>query len=327
MAGPSNAPQTRYNKMKVRASLLNITENSSPILASHVCRTWRNHALSTGTLWTKDELRTRRPNFEKHRTLMARAKGAPRDVTIDETPFCSSSGKHAKEIMRLLVPYVSHLRTLEVWRVPLKILRFMFDRLAELSAPQLRELIVKSHKTTAWYDEGRPTKWNFQPFVRTEAPNIREFNLDGINPTHVIGRLKGSKLVLLLPDLQYLLVGDGHFYNVLGHPNSMQLLPEVLPPPITHKALVHAFIRADPICSDAIMASLVLPKLQYVIDRRRVPPHPRLAEPVPIPGAHHATLGGRVQPYRKHRAPSERHQHVQLGGGAIPSEAASLAQF
>ncbi|KAG8977565.1 hypothetical protein FRB90_008767, partial [Tulasnella sp. 427] len=117
-------------------------DNSSPILASHVFRTWRNHALSTGTLWTKDELQTRTPDFEKHRTLMDRANGAPLDVTIDETPFRNSSVKHAKEIMRLLVPHVSHLRTLEVWRVPRKILRIIFDRLAELSAPQLRKLTV-----------------------------------------------------------------------------------------------------------------------------------------------------------------------------------------
>ncbi|KAG8981447.1 hypothetical protein FRB90_007247, partial [Tulasnella sp. 427] len=269
-----------------------ITDNSFPILASHVCRTWRDHAFSTGTLWTKHEFRTRAPNFEKHRTLMDRANGAPLDVTIDETPFRSSSVKHAKVIMRLLVPHVSHLRTLEVWRVPRKILRIIFDRLAELSAPQLRKLTVKSHKNTAWNEEVRSTKWKFQPFVRTEAPNLRELNLYGINPTYVIGRFKGlqflrlkwtgvfkgvsaydhaksvQELLLLLPDLQYLfLVGDGHSHNGSGDANNVQLRPDVLPPPVTHKALIHASIGADPICSDAIMASLVLPKLRYVIDR------------------------------------------------------------
>ncbi|KAG8992692.1 hypothetical protein FRB90_000930 [Tulasnella sp. 427] len=290
-----------------------ITDNSFPILASHVCRIWRHHALDTGTLWTKHEFRTRSPNFEKHSTFMDRANGAPLDVIIDETPFRSSSVKHAKEIMRLLVQHVSHLRTLEVWRAPLKILRIIFDRFAELPAPQLRKLTVRSDKSTAWYAGGRPTKWKFQPFVRTEAPNLRELNLYGINPTNIIERFKGlqilrlkwtgvfkgvspydhakavQELLLLLPDLRYLLLGHRYSDHVGRDVNSLQLLPDLLPPPITHTSLMHASIGAKPICSNGIMASLALPKLRYAIDRDQnelslaVACLPVIAEPTECP--------------------------------------------
>ncbi|KAG8995854.1 hypothetical protein FRB90_012877 [Tulasnella sp. 427] len=141
----------------------------------------------------------------------------------------------------------------------------MYDRLAGLSAPQLRKLAVKSHKDTTWYDEGRPTRWKFQPFVRTEAPNLRELNLYGINPTHVIRRFRSVPPDQVDRNVQRR--ERGHFYNVRGDANTMRLLPHVLPPPITHNALIHASFDAsfgaDPICSETIMASPVLPKLPY----------------------------------------------------------------
>ncbi|KAG9001823.1 hypothetical protein FRB90_011536 [Tulasnella sp. 427] len=190
---------------------------------------------------------------------------------IDSTPFRSSSVRHAKETRRLLVLHVSHLRTLEVWRVPLEILRIMFDWLVELSTPQFRRLTVKSHKSTAWSGTSGNSTSRDQAYARYEA-----IQRASVLPTQVTGVFKGvsaydhaksvQETLLLLPDLQYLLVGDGHLCSVCRDVNTLQLLPDVLPPPITHKALIHASFGAESICPDTIMGSLVLPKLRYVID-------------------------------------------------------------
>ncbi|KIO17234.1 hypothetical protein M407DRAFT_33120 [Tulasnella calospora MUT 4182] len=265
-----------------------------PVLASHVCRTWRQHALNTPNFWTKLEFHQKKPQFEQYRVWLERANGSPFDVFIDQKPFQKASLKHAKEIMRLIMPNIASLRTLEVARVPQKVLCVIFDRLTWVSAPQLRKLAVKAERNTAWYGEGKPSKWKFKPFIEGEAPSLQELNLSGINPTHTISRFKNLKFVRLkwsgvfggpnstsydhaksvqdllttLPNLEYLLVNDGRYHDIWPHVHESQQLP-AHPPPITHKNLIHASIGASPSNVSAIVASLVVPKLRYAIDRQQ----------------------------------------------------------
>ncbi|KAG8903718.1 hypothetical protein FRC01_009022 [Tulasnella sp. 417] len=114
-----------------------------PVVASHVCRTWRQHALNTPKFWTKLEFHQKKPPFEKYRVWWERANGCPFDVSIDQRPFQVASLKHAKEIMRLIIPNIASLRTLRVEKVPQKVLRTIFGRPASVSAPQLQRLAGK----------------------------------------------------------------------------------------------------------------------------------------------------------------------------------------
>lgn len=265
-----------------------------PVVASHVCGTWRQHALNTPKFWTKLEFNQKKPQLERYRVWLERANGAPFDVYIDQTPFHSASLKRAKEIMRLIMPNIASLRTLEVEKVPQKVLRVIFDRLTCVSAPQLRKLVVRVERNTAWYGEGKPSKWKFKPFVQGEAPKLQELNLFGINPTYTICRFKDLRFVRLrwngvfgglnsspydhakavqdiltaLPVLEYLLVNDGRYHDLWPHLDEFQQLP-AHPPPIAHQSLIHASIGASPSNVSAIMASLVLPKLRYAIDRQQ----------------------------------------------------------
>ncbi|KAG8940369.1 hypothetical protein FRC04_005388 [Tulasnella sp. 424] len=265
------------------------------VLASHVCRTWRQHAINTPSFWTKLEFRQKKPRFEKYQVWLERTNGAPFDVSIDQGPFHGASVKHAKEIMRLIVPNIARLRRLEVLTAPPKIMRIIFDRLARVSAPQLRKLTVRAERDSWWSEPAKQTKWKFQPFVQGEAPSLRELNLYGIDPSHVIGRFKDLRYVRIkwsgifgtpnpmaydhaksvqvllnaLPDLQYLLVDDGGYKKYYTDTNDFHQVPAQLPPPTTHDALKHISIASSPANINAIITSLILPKLRYAIDRQQ----------------------------------------------------------
>ncbi|KAG8940115.1 hypothetical protein FRC04_005642 [Tulasnella sp. 424] len=266
------------------------------VLASHVCRTWRQHAISIPSFWAKLEFRQKKPLFEKYRVWLERTNGAPFDVFIDQAPFQGASVKHAKEIMRLIMPNIAQLRTLEVLKVPPKIMRIIFDRLARVSAPQLRKLTVKAERDPWWNEPAEQTKWKFKPFIQGEAPSLRELSFFGINPKYTVGRFKNLRYVRIkwygvfgaphqataydhaksvqnllntLPDIQYLLVGDGGYHEAGMDTNDFHQVAAPLPPPITHDALKHISIGASPANVNAIIASLVLPKLRHAIDRQQ----------------------------------------------------------
>ncbi|KIO23268.1 hypothetical protein M407DRAFT_27259 [Tulasnella calospora MUT 4182] len=263
-----------------------------PVLATHVCRIWRQYALSIPSLWTNLEFRQKKPHFERYRIWLERANGAPFDVLIERGPFQKASVKHAKEIMHLIIPNIASLRTLVVKRVPHKVLRIIFDRLALITAPQLRTLTVKASRKTAWSSEGVPSKWKFKPFIQGEAPKLRELNLGGINPSYTIGRFKdlqyvrlkwsgvfgGSnptaydhvksvqELLTILPNLKYILMGDTRHHEYWAESDEFQQLAAHLPPPFTYNTLAHVSIGASIYNTNAIIASLVLPELEFAID-------------------------------------------------------------
>ncbi|KAG8926620.1 hypothetical protein FRC01_008625 [Tulasnella sp. 417] len=263
-----------------------------PVLASHVCRLWRQHALSTPSFWTNLEFRKKKPHFERYHVWLERANGAPYDMVIDRRPFQKESVKHTKETIRLIIPNIATLRTLVVKRVPHKILRIIFDRLANMSAPQLQKLTVKSSRRTSWSSEGTPSKWKFKPFIQGEAPSLRELNLDGINPSYTINRFKNlqhvrlkwsgvfgglnatahdhvrsvQELLTILPNLKYILMSDTIYHEDWDDSDDLHLLSTPLPPPLTHTNLTHIAIGASAPHANAIIASLVLPELKFAIN-------------------------------------------------------------
>ncbi|KAG8926615.1 hypothetical protein FRC01_008620, partial [Tulasnella sp. 417] len=113
-----------------------------PITASHVCRTWRYYALDTGVFWTSLEFRQARPHLAiiKYKVWLERARGSPLDIYIGPQGFKGASVKHAKSIMRLIMPHLSQWRSFRVERVPKKIFLLIFAQLRDVSAPMLEVL-------------------------------------------------------------------------------------------------------------------------------------------------------------------------------------------
>lgn len=101
-----------------------------PVIASHVCQLWRQYALDTPAFWAQILFDKSAPRMEKYHEWFARLKNATFDVYISWQPFTAASVKHAKAIMRLIMPHISHLRSLCVGYVPLKILRVILNRLS-----------------------------------------------------------------------------------------------------------------------------------------------------------------------------------------------------
>ncbi|KAG8903392.1 hypothetical protein FRC01_009211, partial [Tulasnella sp. 417] len=185
--------------------------------------------------------------------------------------------------MRLIIPNIPSLRTLVVKRVPQKILRIIFDRLAHISAPHLQTLTVKSSGTTSWSTEGTPSKWKFKPFIQGEAPSLRELNLGRINPSYTINQFKDlhyvglkwsgvfggpnataynhvqwvQELLTILPNLKYILPSNIYHHEDWDDSDDLHQLSTPLPPPLTHANLTHIAIGASAPHANVIIASLV----------------------------------------------------------------------
>ncbi|KAG8926619.1 hypothetical protein FRC01_008624 [Tulasnella sp. 417] len=203
--------------------------------------------------------------------------------------------KHAKEIMRLIMLHIASLRTLEVNKVPHKILRVILDRLAGASAPQLQKLTAIAKRKTTLSQVGAPINWKFKSFIQGEAQSLRELNLLNINPSRTVNYFKDLRtlrlkwagvfgaaqstayervksvqgLLTTLPNLKYILLGDGVHHHLWPGFDDLQLLPVHLPPPITHSTLTYISIGASLSTANAIVASLILPELKFAIDRQQ----------------------------------------------------------
>ncbi|KIO23265.1 glycoside hydrolase family 61 protein [Tulasnella calospora MUT 4182] len=147
-----------------------------PVIASHVCRIWRQLVISTPSSWAKLSFQSRISQFEKYQEWLTRLRGAAFDVHIGQEPFTRASVKHAKSIMRLIMPHwhIFHLRSFRVSYVPTKILRLIFDRLSDANAPLLQTLRVDM------LSGGVQGNCEPRPFHRGQVPNLRNVRLDAM---------------------------------------------------------------------------------------------------------------------------------------------------
>lgn len=267
-------------------------DNHFPVIASHVCRIWRQHAINTPSFWAKLTFQSKIPHLEKYEEWLARLKDAPFDVHIGWQPFTSASIKHAKGIMRLIMPHISHIRSLRVSYVPTKILRLICDRLSDANAPLLRALRVDMPSRRARLNSNPPGKksWQPRPFHRGQMPSLTQVQLDGTPHDYIMERFGETlsafkitagvrvetphartkfiqEILLRAPNLRVLGYHSvGIFYP--DHPNQERQTFEIpLLPPITHPSLEELYIEGNRKDTDALICSLRLPRARYLADR------------------------------------------------------------
>ncbi|KIO20828.1 hypothetical protein M407DRAFT_29540 [Tulasnella calospora MUT 4182] len=291
---PNHESETKYN-LKWSCHVLNLPydilylvftlswseaghkQHDFPVLISHVCRVWRQHALDTPGFWTLLKFESTIPEIEKYRTWLERSKDSPFDLEIGWLPFEGASVKHAKAIMRLIFPHVQRLRSLQVRDVPFKIRQLIFDRLNSAQLPSLETLDVK----WGWAFDERPspTDRKFKPFCHGDAANLKHVALERIQSDYVIYRFKKLRtldiiswnvfsnysrknaktvqdILSLLPDLRTLRIDREYF------PDSRSIQSTATIPPSTHTSLEELYLNASQDDIDTIVCALVLPSLR-----------------------------------------------------------------
>lgn len=261
-----------------------------PVIASHVCRLWRQHTVNTPSFWAKLTFRSKIPQVEKYQEWLIRLRGAPFDVYIGPQAFTSASVKHAKRIMRLIVPHTSHLRSLQVSYVPLKILRLIFDRLSDADAPLLQTLRVSMLPTNVRWNPNVPgNNWEPRPFHRGYVPNLRNVRLDAVPYGYILDRFGATlntlvispnidlfipldyaklarEILLRAPSLQ----GFGFLDDGVLWPNEADQGRQILQipplPSLRHSSLKEVYIGGRKSDTDFIVCSLALPQIRYFAD-------------------------------------------------------------
>ncbi|KAG8940113.1 hypothetical protein FRC04_005640 [Tulasnella sp. 424] len=293
-------------------------DSNFPITASHVCRMWRRYALDTGAFWTTLEFRQQNPHraIMKYKTWLERSKSSPLDIIIRSEPFKGASVKHAKSIMRLIMPRIGHWRSFQVERVPTKIFRLIFDRLRDASAPKLEILTVVEEQFPRSFRSGPTTRWKLMPFVHGEKPSLKELIFKGVpygdllkclsmlEVLHLVdpgfyhaGAVENVKsihrILLYLPSLRALRIDCGRrITNMFFEP--LRLLPGAPSSPFLNGTL------AD---QNMLLGLLNLPKVLYFLTQ----PHlettlnlgllPLLSEYHPFPNLISLPLGGTHSPF------------------------------
>ncbi|KAG8961261.1 hypothetical protein FRC00_012833 [Tulasnella sp. 408] len=263
-----------------------------PIIASHVCHTWRRYALDTGAFWAIIEFRQARihPAMMRYKVWLERARDSPLDIYIGPHPFKNASIKNAKAIMQLIMPHVLRWRSFRVDRVPKKISRLIFDRLRDVSAPMLETLKVDGERARRSFQAPPTTRCKLKPFLHGEAPNMRELTVVDFPPDYFVTRFSrlqvlhlkhfdfgGGKTVENLKFIQYILVSlpilhtlqiDRHI-PLSDHYLVFPTLDSSLPR-ISHSSLVELRIYLRETDRDMIFSSLNLPRVQYFLTQMQV---------------------------------------------------------
>ncbi|KAG8982640.1 hypothetical protein FRB90_006662 [Tulasnella sp. 427] len=274
-----------------------------PTTASHVCRTWRYYALGTPSFWSTlrfiqfDPERT----IQKYKTWLTRTlPDFPLDITIGQRPFQAASVKHAKAIMRLIMPHVGRWRSLQVDPVPVKILRFIFDRWGSAGAPMLEVLKVFGKGVWSTGAELRSSKWRMKLSIKTQAPCLRELDIralplsdlaEGFNTrlqvlrlTHPNLRIAGAdanvNLVHLIlknhRKLRALSISSDIYIYASAFKTRIPVTPEQPLSRVSHSALTEITVHLPSAYQTRILESLDLPNLWYILTPER------LEEPQPL---------------------------------------------
>ncbi|KIO25207.1 hypothetical protein M407DRAFT_25431 [Tulasnella calospora MUT 4182] len=157
-----------------------------PVALSHICRLWRQYALDTPGFWTSLRFKNSIPEIEKYHTWLERSKDSPFDLEIGWKPFTGASIKHVKAILRLIFPHVQRLRSLQVSKVPSKIITIIFDRLDNFHLMSLETL----HVEWAWSIDRIMINRKFKPFRHGDAANLKHVSLGWASYDYVIHRFR-----------------------------------------------------------------------------------------------------------------------------------------
>ncbi|KAH7885048.1 hypothetical protein F5I97DRAFT_1928465 [Phlebopus sp. FC_14] len=181
------------------ATLTDASDSCPPfqVVVSHVCRHWRNVALSTPSLWTQiNVLCIERPPFERVSTLLERSKSLPLDIRIDweppddafptdDEPPRSFSEDDLKALLALLIPHVP--RWGSIW-VDVASYDHMFTFLSAVSdpsvpaAPRLEALQLYHHEDSEEFVAfPRPSMSKHFVLFGGSAPRLKSIALWGVH--------------------------------------------------------------------------------------------------------------------------------------------------
>ncbi|KAI0072856.1 hypothetical protein K474DRAFT_318657 [Panus rudis PR-1116 ss-1] len=167
------------------------------ILVSHVCKLWRDIALSLPTLWTQIEFREKhKPPYAKALAYISRSKNAPLDISIDFTLDEDDDDDddddndmdfpglpELKMIGDIVLPHVEHWRSFELLVDDYHLMHPVLLKLGQCpSAPILETLLLYCHEETE-LDEFYPPEFKEQDFVlfHGNAPNLTHVSLWGVH--------------------------------------------------------------------------------------------------------------------------------------------------
>ncbi|KAG8975764.1 hypothetical protein FRB90_009416, partial [Tulasnella sp. 427] len=283
-----------------------------PTTASHVCRRWRSYALGTPSLWST--LRFTQSNPDRtiltYQIWLARTfPDAPLDITIGHQPFHAASVKHAKAIMRLIMPHVGRWRSLRVDPVPVKIFRFIFDRWGTAEAPMLEVLKVFG---TEFSPHLAKSKWQIKLSINRHTPSLKELVTRALPLAHLAEAVNTHLQVLRLthPDfklaevdanvnLVHLILkhfpklraltfsSDVHLYKPSAFRTRFPVTNEKPLSRLYHSALTEIMISPPNNYQARIIESLALPSLRYILTPERLDESIPLAL-LPVISRHHS---------------------------------------
>jgi hypothetical protein len=150
------------------------------IAVSQVCRTWRNVALDSATLWTDIHISSGSSLFKLDQ-LFARSKGLLVSVTAD----CRVPVKPLAHYWKLLKGVTEHSARVAALDViaPLHVLSMLSRVVVGRKFPHLRRLhIVQAFRIHVGAEDeikGRVPLWK----MSIEAPDLRALSIDAITPT------------------------------------------------------------------------------------------------------------------------------------------------
>jgi hypothetical protein len=181
---------------------------SFQILVSHVCRHWRNVALSTPTLWTTIEVGPEaRPPYQAVQMWLEQSKGLPIDIYVNYEPHdheCDvepPSDADINFLFSLLVPHIHRWRTMKISVAEYYPIYVFLDIVSDpsiLAAPRLTTLELYHREESDEFDSfgmskhltlfggsaplltrlvlwGVPVDWN-QPWIAS-ASNLTDLEL------------------------------------------------------------------------------------------------------------------------------------------------------
>ncbi|KAG8940114.1 hypothetical protein FRC04_005641 [Tulasnella sp. 424] len=260
-----------------------------PVIASHVCQLWRQYALDTPDFWAQLLFDESPPRLEKYHEWFARLKNATFDVYISWQPFTAASVKHAKAIMRLIMPHISHLRSLCVGYVPLKILRVILNRLSDANAPSLQRLglnVERSGPDTV--PESLRQKIKLKLFHRGQVPSLKEIELDGLPHDYVTTHFGETLSTFKIsPRTEFATPQDNAgliqrvllqapglrafgFFPPTRELQHAQAVPNPPLPTVHHASLQEIFITGSQPTRNMIICSLALPRIRYFLDKEKL---------------------------------------------------------
>ncbi|KAG8988389.1 hypothetical protein FRB90_002772, partial [Tulasnella sp. 427] len=266
-----------------------------PVTASHVCRQWREHTLSTPSFWADLRFHESKLNLQKHQTWIERSADSPIDITIYGGLFRQSSVKTVKEVMRLVMPYSDRWRSLGLVSIHEKIIRIIFDRLLHTPMHALTKLEVSGNHAIYLKHPPAETRWRFRPFFYGGAPNLHQVTIERLPYSHIDSRFNSLRVLEILhgefgngavsvivrnvhgvlsrlPNLQALRIASNRYSPRVMDTTHVYSLGLDNIPTLTHHHLQELSLQAPSGIKHAILSSLRLPKVLYFLDRTRGSP-------------------------------------------------------